>query len=993
MNTQQAVNAAARPFGRHRKTIWLAGAAALSMSLGAPAFAQAADDAGDEVIVVTGSRIARPNLEQPTPVATVDVETIESAGTSNLGDIIAQLPALSFNGTVRANSDSFGDAGGLNFPDLRDLGTARTLTLVDGLRHVAGDAGDSAVDLNSIPPALVQRVEVVTGGASAIYGSDAVSGVINIITRRDFEGVAADILYSAPEDGGYNENMAANLTFGRNFLEDRANITVSLFYDTTSQTRYRDLEASRDWGAVINSPGPDGIPDVFLAPHIVSEFIDERGVLFDAAALIGGSSLGPVAGFLPDGTPVAQPPRIGDNSFAFGQFAGPCDTCFSVDDWVLISPDVERRGIAGSFDLEFTPNVRFHFDGKFISTEVEDYVQPAFSFFEYVLDPDNAFITPAIQQAIDDYTAANPGAFLFVNRFLADVGPRANDITRETARIVTGVEGDLGPGVGNLQWRFNYVWGQTENEIRSSGDRIPGNYLAAIDAVVDPGDGQIRCRMDVPATWYPGYTPPDPATLTGEPCVPYNPFGLQNSAAALDYVTYNGVRTHTITQDVITGSVNFDTSNFLNLPGGPIDVAAGFEWREETSENINDEFVKSGLGEAAPQPDATGGFDVTEFFFETHLPLISDRPFFDELSLDAAVRFADYSTVGDATSYRIGAVWGPIPSFRFRGVYSSATRAPNITEAFLPVTSTFFDVDDPCDQASVGDDPDRLANCNALGITQPFVSNTNVSPMGTISGNAALDAEESTSWSLGIVFEPDFIDGLAITLDYYNIEIDDAITLPDPQDILDNCVDASGGLDPTYCDLVTRDPTTRDITFIEEIYLNASRLKTAGYDLTITYRNNVADWTRGGFLAWMTGDFTAQLNATYVENLRLFPFQTDPASQNIEEGEIGSPRVKLLSRFAYEQGPLLLGWEARFISRSRRYDAEDPIGAEAQAPNMTEPAWFHDVNARLRLGEDGHFEIYGGVNNLFDDDGPVGSLNAAYDIYGRTYFLGARARF
>ncbi len=974
----------------------MAGSLLSGLMAGAIASPVLAQEAGSQVeeLVVTGSRIPRPNLEQPTPVSVATRELIENAGTQNLGDVIAQLPALSSSGTVRANGNSFGDQGGLNFPNLRDLGTSRTLTLVDGRRHVAGDAGDSAVDLNSIPTALVDRVEVVTGGASAVYGSDAVTGVINIITKKDFEGIEAQVEYGRhTEGGGFGAQSSAFLTLGHNFDSDRANVTFSAFWDQQEAIRANDIPSNNNYGAINLSDPFDGQPDRQLVPNVLSELIDENGVLLGLNATTG--AITPLAGFTADGTPVTQPTRTGTNSLAFGSFAGPCATCFQLEDWILLVPPTKRRGLNSTFNYKLTPSINFNVDAKFVQTRVADYVQPSFSFGDFVLAPDNAFITPAIQARLD---AAGPDVIPLIARFNGDVGARTNNITRETWRIVAGFDGEFDASFAKVNWDFVYNRGRTSNIFRSTGSVIPGNFEAALDSVRDPATGQIRCRVDVPSAQPPGYEAP--AGLTGGACVPFNPFGQQNSLQAVDYVSHEAFRKHTIDQSVVTATFNFDTSRFLNLPGGAIGVAGGFEYRDERSENINDPFIKAGLSDTAPQPDASGGFFVKEAFIEARAPLLRDMRFVEELAVEGAVRYADYSTVGDATAWKIGGEYAPFQDIRFRGTYSRAVRAPNITEAFLPATSSFFDIADPCDAADIGRDPDRAANCAALGVPPGFVASDNQSVEGTASGNANLDPERAKSWTVGLVLQPRWTPNLSITLDYYNIKIKNAITFIDPQDIVDNCVDATGGPDESFCSLFTRSAVTGNIDFVESTYLNAARLETNGWDMAFNYRQDIADWTAGlGGLSRLNGTLGLLVSATHIDKLRLFAFQNRPDEQDYEEGTVGTPEWKGLATLSYQQGPAQLVWKSRFIGHSLRYN-RDPQrdGAESISPATVEANWYHDVILHWRLDTmGGQTELYAGVNNLFDEEPPLGLIqgdggDAAYDL-GRYVFGGVRVRF
>ncbi len=962
----------------------------LSIGFGPVAFAQVPIQTSEEgtvsELVVTGSRIPRPNLEQPTPVATINTTAIENAGTSSLGDIIAQLPALASSGTVRANSDSGANLGGLSFPDLRSLGTSRTLTLVDGKRHVAGDAGDTAVDLNSIPPALVDRVEVITGGASAVYGSDAVTGVINIILKDDFEGYEFNMQAGAPIEGKYGQNYSASLTGGWNFQDGRGNVTLTVFGDKQERVRGPDVRGLADWATIENpaDTGPeDGVPDRLFRPYVLTEYFSRYG------NIVGGDSLTPVTGFDAAGNPVAIPPRTGDNNLFFGSFAGPCAVCESTDEGAVIVPRLARFGGASTFRYDITPNIRFRGDIKYVETHVLDTFSPSFTTFEYGLDPDNAFITPAIQAQLDRF----PGdRFFYVNRVNYDIGGRNTDTTRKTFRGVAALEGEFDAGFADLRWEASYNYGRTRNLFEGTNGLIPGNFNSAIDAVVDPASGQIRCRRDVPSAFYPGYTPPT-GTTVGETCVPFNLFGAQNSRAAAEYVTFEETRKHTITQQVGSASFNFDTSRFFNLPGGPLAFAAGAEWRREQSRNINDELVKSGITESAPQPDAVGGFEVREVFAEFDAPLLRDAPFAHRLSVNGAVRYAEYSHAGDATAWKIGGNWAPVQDFTLRGTYSKATRAPNITEAFLPATAGFSGVFDPCEASSLNVDPDRAANCAALGVT--FDDATDNQFPGVTSGNPNLDSERAETWTLGFVLQPRWITGLALTVDYYNIEIKDAISFLDPQDAADKCVDGPS-LAVEYCNLIIRDPTTRQITSYLSSYLNQAALTTAGYDIQLTYGRGIDDITANwGALSRLDGRLTGSFNANYTEKLRVFAFGDFPDEVDREEGEVGDPRWSFISSLSYNQGPVTLTWESSYTDEVRR---NKDVSTERSDRPFVEAVWYHDLIARYAVDFGVRTELFVGVNNIFDKTIPVGisgntADTAAYDIYGRYVFAGVKARF
>jgi outer membrane receptor protein involved in Fe transport len=962
---------------------------ALAAAFASTAAAQTPGDATVSELVVTGSRIPRPNLEQPTPVTSLSSAAIENAGTSSLGDIIAQLPALSASGTVRANSDSGANLGGLSFPDLRSLGTSRTLTLVNGKRHVAGDAGDTAVDLNSIPPALVDRVEVITGGASAIYGSDAVTGVINIILKDNFEGYEFNIEGSRPFDDNYGQNYSASLTGGWNFADDRGNATLTLFADKQERVRGPNVRGLADWATIENpdDTGPtDGVPDRLFRPYVQTEYFSRYGNIVT-------SDLVPVTGFDAAGNPLPIPPRVGDNNLFYGAFAAPCVVCNSEEASAVLVPRLRRFGAATTVRYDVTPNLRLRADVKYVETHVLDTFSSSFTTFEYGLDPDNAFITPAIQAVLDANPVDPATGFYYVNRVNDDIGGRNDDTTRKTFRAVLSAEGDFDAGFSDVKWEASYNFGRTRNRFDSSGGLIPGNFNSAIDAVVDPASGAIRCRRDVPSAWYPGYSPAPDDDLTRESCVPFNLFGAQNSQAAIDYVSYESTRKHTITQQVASASATFDTERFFKLPGGPLAFAVGAEWRREESRNINDPFVQSGITETAPQPNAAGGFEVKEAFAEFDAPILRNAPGAYRLSLNGAVRFAEYSHAGDATAWKVGGDWAPIRDITLRGTYSKAVRAPNITEAFLPATAGFSSVFDPCEVASINEDPDRPANCAALGVT--FDDATDNQFPGVTSGNPKLRPEKAETWTVGLVLQPRFAPGLAITLDYYNIEIKDAIDFLDPQDAADKCVDGPT-LATQYCDLIIRDPVTRQITSYLSSYLNQAALTTAGYDLQVSYARNIGDLTSNfGALAALDGRVTASLNANYIEKLRTFAFADFPDEVDREEGELGDPRWSFISSVSYAQGPWTLTWESQFSDRVRR---NKDVSLERYDRPYVEHVWYHDLIARYKLDMGVRTEVYVGVNNIFDKTIPVGLVGntaeeAAYDIFGRTVFAGLKARF
>ena len=984
------------------------------MAMAGGAWAQATQAPPTQVgeLVVTGSRIPRPNLDQPTPVAVLSTQVIENAGPQSLGDIITQLPSVGFGGALRANSNNFGGGpgAGVSSIDLHNLGVARTLVLVDGQRHVAGDIFSNAVDINSIPPALVDHVEVVTGGASAIYGSDAVSGVVNIILKKKFEGIEAEAQYGT-YDGDFGAKRSASITAGKTFLDGRLNVAVTGYYSKEDVVNATDLKAAHNYGRITNpndinpasfdptfySSGTsiknNGIPDTLYVPNIGSDLVTPNGVLLNA------NTFAPQFSFDTAGHLVPVPVRTGFNSFAFAQLPANCQDCYFPDNFTQLASPTESKGANIRVNFDVTDHLHAFVDAKFVQTDTSNVIQPSFSFGDFQLAPDNAFISPELRTALGATDAAD---YPFIAKFL-NAG-RSEDIRRRTYRVVAGLSGDFDAGFATVNWDGALNYGETDSRFTNNDLEITENFNAALDSVIDPATGQPACRINVPSA---------PQTGTGSgainpgSCVPYNPFGSAtavNSAAALAY-SFGAFDTHdTLTQQVANLNANFDTSRFFNLQGGPVSVAVGAEYRREHTKETNDPFLLAGNTENLAS-DSRGGYHVSEGYIEVSLPVFKDfAPLFQELTFDVAYRGANYSTVGNAGAYMFKGTYGPVNWVKVRTTYSRAIRAPNITEAFSPSSSGFFNITDPCSAENIGNNVNFAKNCAAAGIPAGFKANTNASITGVSSGNPNLDPEKSIRYTGGFVIQPPMIPGLAITLDYYSIKIKNAISLVAAQDVINNCFGSSAGLDTNFCSLLGRG-SDQNINFVSTTYVNASKLFTDGYTLQASYSTDVAPLTQNWkWTQALDGRMTFNLQADYVEHMRNFPFQNNPTQVHILEGKVasnldeGTPHLKGLADLTYRQGPLSLTWQTRYIGKGALFnrDADQADHSESRNIPFAEATFYHNLSARYRLsGNLDGLEVFGGVNNVFGEEPPFVTIGTgqdlAYDI-GRFAFIGVKYR-
>jgi len=968
-----------KPLRRSAIALAVSSAVALAASFGSVAYAQSTgqdiEELNLEEVVVTGSRIQRPEFTQSAPVVSVTQEELKRFATPDLGVILSELPAIGATGTLTGNTAAAGGGNavaGVSSVDLRRLGLNRTLVLVDGRRHVAAVAGSAQVDISTIPAPLVERIDVVTGGASAVYGSDAVSGVVNVILKDDFEGVEFNVSGADSIESVGNQNYSASAVGGFNFANDKGNITLFGGVDDLEQTFATDIRQFSNFGTIINPDDTgenDGIADRLLVPNIGSELINGNTVINPF-----GGPAGTIT-FDQAGNPLPQVSRSGTNSFAFGNFPNGCDTCFFGETSEDFQPEVEKIYIGANADYDITDRLNVYGSFKYVETDIIQLFQPIFRFGgESINVADNAFLDDATRQTLLD--AGQQTAT--IARFFDDLGFRFADNQRELTQLVAGVKGDFNIGESKFNFDVSYVDGETENIRNTPNDLIEDNFTAALDSVVDPTTGQIVCRDPSVASVNPGA------------CAPFNPFGLgQASAASQDFISATTTRQDVVEQQVLTATLVSDTEAFLTLPGGAIDYVLGFEYREESSETITDPLTQSGVLAGAATPNDTGEFDVSEFFVEVNLPILKDRAFARELSFGAAYRTADYSHAGSADAWKLDLVWAPFESFNFRGTIGEAVRAPNINEAFSALSPGFANINDPCDANNIGNNPNNAANCAALGIPAGFQANDNVSIDVISGGNPNLFSETSDSFTAGFVFQPNFAEGLSVSLDYYDIEIEDAILFVDPQDILDNCVGSADGLDAGFCAQITRDPATNDVSLVESGFLNASAINTAGVDVNFDYRGIELD------SIGLPGSLNLTLFLNFLTELDRFEFQALPDEVNVEDGEIGDPDFQYRFTAGYRLNDLDVTWTTRFVERSFLQDlspvAQGGDTEEDQDISFISSQTTHDISANYLIND--RFSIYGGIRNVFDQT-PEGFVNnPLYDIVGRRAFFGVRAKF
>lgn len=907
------------------------------------------ESADVEKIQVTGSRISRQGAIAPSPVTAISGESLLNSGAMNIGEVLNELPSLA-NTFSLGNSGQFIGTAGLSILDLRGMGTDRTLVLVDGKRHVSSSAGSAAVDTNTIPTSWIERVEIVTGGASAVYGADAVTGVVNFILKKNIEGFDVSATQGFAQENGY-KNDKYQASYGFNFDNDRGNIAFAAEYSSQealealdnpwTATSYRNMsfESIMGYERSEDQLNSTAFPDNFYTANAGYYTLNNSGVF-------GGNS----QTFNADGS--IREIYTGDQ--VDGAFCANCDS-FNLRQFTQLQPEFDRTNLNVKGNYELNDDTTVYAQAKYARTRAITMGQPAFFYggSETTIKKGNPFL----DETVVEYMKANGDLkSIQLNRMMTDLGRRTEADERETYRYVLGIEGYMGD-----EWSYEAFvnYGKTELERENRNNLILQNFENALNAITD-GDGNIVC-----------------ASGSDDGCVPLNIMGFgQPSQEAIDYVNTTSVGTSKIEQ--YNAGATIANSGIYELPAGYVGFAAGVEYRKEKSEieepdNAAGTFFNT-LGEDK------GDYDVSEVFTEVTIPLLADLPGVEMLTFDTAARIANYSSIGNAKSWKLGLDWKVYEDLRLRATKSSALRAPNIGELYGEASQTFFRVDDPCrtdNLADLANADQRIANCAALGIPADFNSDYDSATLeGVNGGNIDLQAESSISKTLGVVYTPSWFEGFTATVDYWEIELTDAISSIDGQTILDRCVDSESGINNVYCGLIDRDGTTGEITQIRSYALNIAGQEAKGIDFELGYDFDALE-----------GAFRTSLIATYLKDRKEFPFQDNPEVFYQYAGTAGESDWQGVFTINYSRGDWEASWKTRYLERSSLYDNQELARNPNPSNRMELPSYaVTDVTAGYNFANGVSLTV--GIDNLFNRALPTGttgtgSIDGAYDNIGR----------
>ncbi len=920
----------------------------------------AGPSSGDGDIVVTGSRVGRSENTNSVPVSVVSADAIAKTGATNIQDVLRNLPSVG-QGIGRSNTNFANSGNGVATVNLRNLGSARTLVLANGRRFVAGVPGSSAVDLNAIPTDFIERIEVITGGASAAYGSEAIAGVVNFILKDHFDGLKMHAQTSI-SSAGDAPHQYVSATAGQSFAEDRGQIILNGSYDNDRGLRSRNRSYSAVDSPNRSSFNAQGLfsPSGDFARGASTFTFDQNNVLkqYQGANVDGYNRNGdrylsiPVERFNAAGLASF---KISDGLSSYGEFE------YSRTKTVA---GVEPLGIASAPSLA---HLNYQDGTPYNGVPITNVYIPA------------AIRAAMIQQGV---------TVLPFRRRLNDVFNRNNRNDRESWRIVAGAKGSV---TSNLSYDMYYNHGET-TEHTSRATVLAPNFRNALDSVQTASGPSCRINADA-----------DP-TNNDAACAPIDIFGFNTvSAAAANYVTNNGQRQTydaRVTQDNVVGSI---TGSILSLPAGQVKFAVGGEYRREHSAEVYDQATNQGLTLGGQFFDTKGGFDVKESFGEIVVPLFANQRFAKYLGLEGAVRYADYSTVGGIVSYKIGGDYAPTSDIRFRAVYAQATRAPNIGELYAPKTDGNPAIVDPCDQGGGRGDGASLSPLSAACRAIPSVAATAARTgqfaystaqlqtiLGFVGGNQDLHEETARTLTAGVVLSPSFIRGLSITADYYRISVKNAIGIIGQQISVNQCV-ATG--DPLYCNNVIRS-SSGNITRVNATNMNVGSYLVSGIDVQGAYRFKL------GFADVQTTVFW-----NHLLRQEQTPYPGGPDQKEVGQlscsgcGRLGTgfkDRVAASANVSVERASL--NWRSNYQSA-----VVDSL--TSSSPIRVKPYWYHNMQMSVMAGSAKRLELQFGINNIFNKLPPIlgdtniaaypGTATAAdsYDLVGRVLYAGVNIAF
>ena len=941
----------------------------------APAYAQGAADEAPREIVVTGSRLVRTDLEAPSPTTVVSQEDISLSGNVTLEKTINEFPQLASGNTSTVNN---GGGSGVLTANLRGLGSTRTLTLVNGRRFIPADSSGNT-DLASIPDLLIKRVDIITGGASAVYGSDAIAGAVNFVLDDSFEGIKASAQYGITSRGDA-ASKKLDLAIGTNTGDGRGNVAFTVSWTKQDPAYQSDRSFSAtplgDVNGELTYSGSGSIPGTRV-PLSGAQRDALQGVDLTpsgACTTITGIRFGEGGAILP--------------------YCQPQDT-YNYAPYNLLQRPLDRINMSANAHYDITDSITAYAEGYFVNTRNNMVIAPD-SFTPVtpgaasstLLVPNyasNPVLTDAQRQFFIDNAAIfdtnNDGTAEIVGagRRASELGTRNYRYERLSYQLTAGLRGQFNLMGRDWNWDAFYQYMRNRTDTRNENLISQTRLSMGLDAVMD-GSGNVVCRNQ---------------TLG---CVPLSIFGYDSiSPEAASFIT--PVReSHDVFVRKVAGATLSGT--LFDLPAGPVATAFGVEYRKDDYNFYPSPLDLAGEYGATSQKPLSGAYDVKEVFGEIRIPILSDMPFADTLAFEGAARFSDYSSIGSVFTWKAGGEYAPVDWFRIRGAYNSAIRAPNINELYSAVTRGYTGGTDPC-VASASPSAAVKQLCVAQGVPASEIEGFTQATSGLTQesgGNPNLSEEKSKTYTIGAVISPPFAPRLHLTIDYFNVSVKDAITTVNTQQTMNDCF-TTLDINSTTCQSIVR-LGNGQIDYVRVSSSNIGSLKVDGIDAQLDYSLGLPSALEIGgdsatlklqaFASWLFKKSTKVLATSATQDCAGYY----GAGCSTGSGGFITPDFKLNLSASYASGPVNWRIQGRMIGDLDLYPTATNV------VKHVDPVWYFDTNVSFNINDTMTF--FGGVNNLFDKQPPifgttlVGDANtdvSLYDTLGRRYFMGVSVKF
>ena len=896
--------------------------AAGGLLLTTPALAQDEDTAQLDRIEVTGSRIKRADIESASPVFVIQREEIERTGLTSIGDLLQDLPIAGAALNTQFNNGGNGETR----LDLRNLGSNRLLVLLNGRRFASNLGG--IVDLNNIPVAVIKRVEILKDGASSIYGSDAIAGVVNIITRDDFEGMQTNAYIGQFEGDNDGEIQAYDFSIGT--TSDRGSVFFSGSYVKAEPVFAGDREISAEpqFGTG-NAFGSSGTPQGRLGAVALGSF----GLTTDP------------------GTNVTGPGGLGAAAFREGDFSSgaPGDGAdrynFAPQNYMLTPQERTSIFTQGTYDL--TDDIRLSVEAAYNNRESTQLLAPTPLFLGLLGSNLAADVGVSAQNPFNVFGIdLNPSSWLLGRRLL-EAGPRLFNQDVDSYRFGLGLEGSFQVFDRYFDWDVNYVYGRIDRADTDFGEINVQRVQQALSAecVTDPS-----C---VPLNVFGGQGPDGTGTITPE---------------MVDYITF--VKHETFGNRLRNYTANV-TGELLELPAGPLGFAVGYEYRQEEGFDSPDALVSAGITSGNARQPTDGNYSVDEFYAELAIPLLSGASFAERLDFSVSSRYSDYDTFGDTTNSKVGFEWQPIDDLLVRATWSEGFRAPSINELFAGQGDSFPVLNDPCNSVDTDGDGtlDTVPNLpGCSGVPDGYVQ-ANPQIRITQGSNPNLQPETSESWTMGFVYSPGWVDGLDMSVDFYQIELENTITTIGAQTILNACANQG-----SFCSLIERS-AQGIVTDLLNAGVNIGGTDVEGVDFLVSYSLPETDW--GFFRVVWDGAYQSENTDIRPDPEGGPTITTNLVGFNLGDGAF--PRWKSNLDVNWSYGDWEATWGLQYIHGQNETcaipaafgfcnaDLDDDGVNEARHIGGTT---YHDVQVSYHLA-DFDTRLTLGVQNLFDKGPPV----------------------